>query len=234
MGGITLSQKSNSELTEVMSLFHQKSHFWGRLTLGIVILLSILLPLYLSFVLDLHPGWSVIIAGIIGYASFVGVMWIIEPVTYFPVLGVAGTYIAFLSGNISNLCLPCSSASQKAVGAEPGTSKAEVAGVLGITSASITSKIVVIFSIIGGIYILNIIPDSVQSSFTYVLPAIFGAVLGQFAFSTPRYGLLALIIGVLVFFSPIPVFFKVISSVIVTILLIYNIEKYIDRRKGIA
>lgn len=226
-------QNSNQEQS-ILSWFHKKSHFWGRITLGIVIFMSVLLPLYLSFILDLHPGWSVIIAGIVGYASFIGVMWVIEPVTYFPVLGVAGTYIAFLSGNISNLCLPCSSASQKAVGAEPGTNKAEIAGVLGITTASITSKIVVIASIIGGIYILNIIPSSIQLSFTYVLPAIFGAVLGQFAFSTPRYGLLALFIGILIYFSPIPVYIKVLSSVIITIVIIHSFEKYIDRKKKIA
>lgn len=207
-----------------MEWFHQQSHFWGRLTVTIVIILSISLPLYLSFGLGLHPGWSSIISGIIGYASFVGVMWVIEPVTYFPVLGIAGTYISFLSGNIANLCLPCSSAAQEAVGAEPGSDKAEIAGVLGITVASITSKIFVILSVALGIYVLQIIPMSIQNAFAYVLPAIFGAVLGQFAYKTPKYGLTALAIGILVYFSPIPVYFKVLVNVIIVISLLYYLE----------
>ncbi len=72
--------------------------------------MSLIPPLYISFVLDAHPGWGVIATGLVGYASFIGIMWVLEPITYYPTLGVAGTYLAFLTGNIANMCLPCSSA----------------------------------------------------------------------------------------------------------------------------
>lgn len=216
-----------------MSEFHDKSHFWGRLTLLLVIIGSISLPMYLSFVLGAHPGWGPIIAGLIGYTAFIGIMWIVEPITYFPVLGISGTYIAFLTGNIANLCLPCSAAAQKAVGAEPGTQKAEVAGVLGVAIASIVNMVIIIFTILGGTYVLSMIPASIQDSFVYVLPAIFGAVLGQFAFSKPKYGVIALLIGLGVFFSPIPALFKIAACVAISIAVISNMEKAKDKKANV-
>lgn len=224
---------TTADATFTMDDFHNKSHFWGRLTLLLVIIASISLPVYLSFVQGLHPGWTPIFTGLIGYAAFIGVLWVIEPITYFPVLGIAGTYIAFLSGNIANLCLPSSSAAQKVVGAEPGTEKAEVAGVLGIALASLTNTVVILLTVLGGTYIITLIPESIQSSFQFVLPAIFGAVLGQFAFKTPVYGLLALITGVLVYISPIPSLLKIASCVVIAIFAIYNLESLKNKRKNI-
>lgn len=221
---------TGSEINFTMDDFHNKSHFWGRLTLILVIFATVSLPMYLSFVMGHHPGWEPILAGLIGYAAFIGVLWVIEPITYFPVLGIAGTYIAFLSGNIANLCLPSSSAAQKVVGADPGTEKAEVSGVLGIALASLTNTVIILLTVLGGAYVITLIPESIQSSFQFVLPAIFGAVLGQFAFKTPVYGLFALLIGVLVYFSPIPSLLKIASCVIIAIVGIYNLEKLKEKK----
>lgn len=226
-------EKTNNrdfEINFTMDDFHDKSHFWGRLTLLLVILATISLPVYISFVMGYHPGWEPILTGLLGYAAFIGVLWVIEPITYFPVLGIAGTYIAFLSGNIANLCLPSSSAAQKVVGADPGTEKAEVAGVLGIALASLTNTVIILLTVLGGAYVITLIPDSIQSSFKFVLPAIFGAVLGQFAFKTPVYGLFALLTGVLVYFSPIPSLLKIASCVIIAIVGIYNLEKLKEKK----
>mgnify|MGYP001245873468 CR=1 FL=1 len=218
-------------LSSNLNVFHNKAHFWGRLTLALVIIASVSLPIYFSFIVGAHPGWGPIVAGLIGYAAFIGIMWVVEPITYFPILGIAGTYIAFLSGNIANLCLPCSSAAQKAIGAEPGTEKAEVAGVLGVALASLTNTVVIILTVLGGTYVLLLIPESVQNSFTYILPAIYGAVLGQFSYHVPKYGTLALVIGLLIFFSPIPKFFKILSCVALTIALIFFLERLKEKRK---
>lgn len=226
----TASKAKSERASSSMTRFHEQSHFWGRLTILLVMIASVGLPMYLSFVLGAHPGWGAIFAGLLGYAAFIGVLWIVEPVTYFPILGIGGTYIAFLSGNIANLCVPCSSAAQKAVGAELGTQKAEIAGVLGIALASLTNTIVIILTVLGGTFIVNLIPESIQASFVFVLPAIFGAVLGQFAFSKPKYGVMAVLLGIGVFFSPIPSLIKIASCVAISIAVIYNVEKAKDKK----
>ena len=55
-----------------------------------------------------------------------------EPISYFLIVGVAGTYMAFVSGNISNLRIPCAMIAQKAAGVEPGTDKGSIVATLGM------------------------------------------------------------------------------------------------------
>lgn len=208
-----------------MEVFYRRSHFWGRLTLLVIIIMSLIPPLYISFVLDAHPGWGVIATGLVGYASFIGIMWVLEPITYYPTLGVAGTYLAFLTGNIANMCLPCSSAAQKSVDAAPGSQKAEVAGVFGIAVASLTNIILLVIMIIGGTYLISMFPPFVEGMFGFVLPSIFGAVLGQFAYRTPKYGVIALVIGMAVLFSPIFSLIKIALCVALTIAVVLFMEK---------
>ena len=125
------SLTKGASTTTDFETFHAKTHFWGRLTIWSVIVLTLALPLYLSFGLGLHPGWSSILSGFIAYASIVAALWVIEPISYYPVLGVSGTYLAFLTGNIGNMCLPSASIAQSVVGAEPGTKKGGVDGYAG-------------------------------------------------------------------------------------------------------
>ncbi|MCQ6277613.1 small-conductance mechanosensitive channel, partial [Bacillus sp. V3B] len=120
-----------------MEQFHIKSHFWGRLTVWAAIILSVSLPIVLSFVLGYHPGWNVILSGFLAYAGIIAVVWVLEPIMYYPILGVSGTYISFLTGNIGNMCLPSAAAAQNAIGAQPGTEKGEITATLAIGAASL-------------------------------------------------------------------------------------------------
>ncbi|WP_209121220.1 small-conductance mechanosensitive channel [Alkalihalobacillus sp. BA299] len=214
-----------SAQTDAMQSFHSKSDFWGRLTLWLVVLASLIPPLFFSFVLGYHPGWGAVIGGLIGYAAFVGIMWFLEPITYYPILGRSGTYLSFLTGNIANMCLPCSASSQEAIGAEPGSKKAEVAGTLGIAVASLTNILIIITVVLSGSFILTIIPQPVESAMQFILPAIFGSVLGQFAYKKPLYGLIAIVIGMVILFSPIFSLIKIVLCVALTIGAVLFLEK---------
>ena len=200
-----------------MNEFRAASHRWGRITIGLGIFISLAMPLYISFVMGYHPGFSLIINSFLAYAAVVAIVWFLEPIMYFPVLGVSGTYVAFFTGNISNMCLPAVASCQEAVGVEPGTDKGEIVGTLGISAASLVNKLILIPVILAGLWLLTVIPESVQEVFPYVLPAIFGAVLAQFAGKYPIYGALALIIGILVNMAPIPLFTKNVLCIVLLV-----------------
>ncbi|RXZ00704.1 small-conductance mechanosensitive channel [Fictibacillus sp. S7] len=209
-----------------LSVFHRQAHFYGRLTLWAVILTTMIPPLYLSFVLGYHPGWGVVLTAFLGVAAFVGVMWILEPISYFPSLGISGTYMSFLVGNISNMCLPCSAAAQNAVNAEPGSKKAELAATAGIAGASLVHIVVLVPIVLGGAFIVSILPPAIQTAFQYVLPAIFGGVTVQFAMKRPIYGIIGVFVGIVITLLPISSFIKVILCVSGTIAIMYLYEKY--------
>lgn len=214
-----------------MQEFRAASHRWGRITLGLGILISFALPLYISFGMGYHPGFSLILSSFLAYAAVVAIVWFLEPIMYFPVLGVSGTYVAFFTGNISNMCLPAVASCQEAIGVKAGTDEGEVVGTLGISAASLVNKIILIPVILAGLWILTIIPESVQEVFPFVLPAIFGAVLAQFAGRYPMYGVLALGIGILVNMSTLPLFSKNILCIILLIAIILTVNKFKTKGK---
>ncbi|WP_029270543.1 hypothetical protein [Virgibacillus alimentarius] len=208
-----------------MDHYHKKAHFWGRLTLWAAIILTLSLPIYLSFILGHHPGWNVILTGFTAYAGVVVAIWFLEPIMYFPILGVSGTYIGFLSGNIGNMCLPSAAAAQNAIGADPGTQKGEISATLGIGAASLVNKLFLIPIILGGSAVIALIPENIQQIFPLILPAIFGAVLSQFAIKKPLFGVVALIIGIIVNIVPLVAYLKSLTSVIATVIICLLIEK---------
>ena len=95
----------------------------GKITGYLGVLLSFTPALVLAVVYGILPKPAALLTAFISGASAFGVLWFVEPISYFPVVGAAGTYMAFLSGNISNMRIPCASMAQVAADVEPGTEK---------------------------------------------------------------------------------------------------------------
>jgi hypothetical protein len=205
--------------------YHLKSHFWGRLTIWSIIILTLLVPLYLSFGLGFHPGWTAIISGFTAYASIVMFVWVLEPISYYPILGVSGTYLAFLTGNIGNMCLPCASVAQSVVGAEPGTKKGEITASLAIATASLVNILILITVILSGSYLISLFPQSVLENFRFVLPAIFGGVIAQFAVKKPLFGAVGIAFGLFVNLGPVPRAFQTFVCILGTVIVCILLEK---------
>ncbi|WP_028783893.1 hypothetical protein [Thalassobacillus devorans] len=227
----TIDTRETSEETILdFETFHTKSHFWGRLTIWSVITLTLMVPLYLSFVLGFHPGWSAILSGFAAYASIIAIVWVVEPISYYPVLGVSGTYLAFLTGNIGNMCLPCASVAQSVVGAEPGTKKGEITSTLAMAAASFVNIMIILFVILGGSYLLSLLPASITDSFRFVLPAIFGGVIAQFAIQKPSWGAIGIAFGLFVNIGPIPRAFQTFLCVLGTIVVCMLLQKMKEQK----
>lgn len=223
--GRQTSQIEGARNTLSVADFHLKSHFFGRLTMWIVILTVVTFPLFLSYVLGLHPGWGAIGTAFFTYASVIAFAWVLEPVMYYPTLGISGSYVSFLTGNISNMCLPAAATAQNAIGAKVGTRKGEVVATLAISTASLVNIFLLILIILFGSYVLTVLPSSVLELTAYVLPAIFGGMIGQFAIQKPLYGIAAVAIGLLVNLLPLPSIMNGFTCVVLTAGVCVMIEK---------
>lgn len=157
--------------------FQNSVHLWGRITIGVAFLSTLSIPIYLTFVLGYYPNSADIISGLISIVGFVGVIWFIEPISYFPTLGPAGTYMSFLSGNIGNMRLPVIAATQDALELTPGTDESEVAGIFAIISSTLTNLVVLGVVMVAGQAIVNGLPAQVLGAFNFALPGILGAML---------------------------------------------------------
>lgn len=168
---------------------------WGKITMLLGIITCFLPAAVISGIFGYMPPISAIIAGTISQISVSGAFYIVEPISYFPILGIPGTYLTFLSGNTSNMRVPCSSVAQEAAGVEMGTEKGSVISTIGIAVSILVNIVILTVGAIGGNAIIGIMPDGMRSALNFLLPALYGAVFGQFAISRPKLAGVAVVIA---------------------------------------
>lgn len=170
---------------------------WGRTTNLLGFVCSFLPLAVLAVLYGFMPEFKYIIAGAIATWSAIAIFWVIEPISYFPILGIPGTYMAFLSGNISNLRLPCSAVAQESAGVKAGTNEGAIISTLGIGVSVIVNIVLLSIGAVAGTAILDMLPPTVKLALNYILPALFGAIFAQFSLAQPKLGVIALALGIL-------------------------------------
>ena len=137
-------------------------HKIGKLTGLLGAVLSFLPALVLAVVYGLLPKPAALATAFISAASAFGFLWVVEPISYFTVLGPVGTYMAFLSGNISNMRVPCAGMAQVAADVEPGTEKGSIVSVIGMATSIVINVSVLTIGVILGSSVLSAMPASVM------------------------------------------------------------------------
>ena len=121
----------NPAAVPALEQFDATTARWGRLTMIAGLLFALAGPAYLVLFSGLDVDQARIWTALLAIAGTFGVLWIVEPLTYYPILGQASMYQAFMIGNISNKLLPSALIAQSAVNAKPGTRTGELAAVMG-------------------------------------------------------------------------------------------------------
>lgn len=178
-----------------------KMHRIGIITGFAAVALSFGPAVTLAVLYGLLPRWEALITAFISIASAVGVLWFVEPISYFPVIGPVGTYLAFVSGNISNMRIPCASVAQVSAGVKPGTPEGSIVAALGMAVSVIINISVLSVGVIAGSSALAALPPGVTEALNYLLPALFGALLVQFGMRQKSLAALILTFAILMSFA---------------------------------
>lgn len=212
--------------------FLPSAHKIGMSTLLLAIPISLVPAAYLSWVKGYFPGWGAIATGFLMVAAYIGVIWFQNPITFFPILGTAGTYLAMLSGNIFNQKLPAAKASQASVNAEPGSHKAEMAGIFGLGVSVIINILCLVLLVVAGTTIVGNLSPAAKASFKYILPGVYGAMWAQYGMDAPVYAAIALPVGIAVNFIPMASYLKI--PIAVAWAIIGGLQYYKRRGKNAA
>ncbi len=200
------SPLSKTEKDTVMRAeYFPTAHRIGLITSLIHVVIFFLPPLYLTVFYGLPSDWGKIMQGAAGAWSFSMPLWFIEPVSYFLVLGICGTYISFLAGNISNFRLPVSAVAQEVAQVQEGSPEGEIISTLAIAA---TQMMITVSALTGAIFVsamVGLLPASVVAAFEWLLPSIWGAIVVQFGLRNWRYAVVAVIASiVVVIYSGLP------------------------------
>lgn len=213
-GGISVDNKGNTSFDNV---FTKEIIKYGRGTMLLAIPLCFLPAIYLWVAHGAVPHITTILTGWFLIASVYGAEYFVTPISYFPILGISGTYMAFLSGNIANMRVPCAVVAQDVLEVEPGSDEAEVVATLGMAGSIVTNVIILTIAAVGGSWLLGIFPPTVIAAFDYVLPAIFGALFSLFAVRYPKFGAFGL--GIALFLSGV---IQVIPTILLVPLCVFS------------
>jgi len=164
---------------------------------------------------DCWPPMNLVLTAWGMVAASFGAFYFVEPVSYYAALGMSGTYLSFLSGNIGNMRVPCAALALDVTKSETGTLQAEIVSTMAICGSIITNLIGTTSAVIVGSAVLAILPDVIVSGLTkYASSAIFGATFGNFAVKYPKVAVFALAIPVaLKMFTTLPAAVVIVCTV---------------------
>ncbi|MBE6746269.1 MAG: hypothetical protein E7558_02300 [Ruminococcaceae bacterium] len=185
-----------------MKTFTDKMHTWGRIWTVSAIAVLFMVPLGVTLYYNAWPEFSTLWKALISVIPIYWATAIIEVITYTPLLGAGGTYLSFVTGNITNLKLPCALSALDRAKVKATSEEGEIISTIAIASSSITTTLVIAVGVLLFAPVLPTItaPDSViKPAFDYVIPALFGALGASYFSKHWKISILPILAGVIVY-----------------------------------
>lgn len=211
--------KKNKEPKSYVDSMHTQGKIWTVLALLVLFSVPVIFSIFGGEELfSAFPEWSVLSKVLISVISVYWTTAIVEVITYTPMLGAGGTYLSFVTGNITNLKLPCALSAMDRANVKANSEEGEIISTIAIGASAITTTVilavgVLVFSPFLG-YITD--PESVlRPAFVYVVPALFGALGASYFTKHWRISVFPILVGIIVYiFAPT---FAVGTMIFVTI-----------------
>ena len=152
---------------------HRDGKIWGFSLLALILAF----PLVLSIIFNAVPEWKAFSRAVIAVLPMYWAVGIIETFTYIPMLGAGGAYLSFVTGNISNLKLPCALDAMQKANVKANSEEGEIISTISIAVSSIATTLIVALGVILMMVTnLGAVLESevLQPAFDQLLPALFG------------------------------------------------------------
>ncbi len=153
-----------------------RSHKIGRITLAVGFIISLLPPLILWLAYGIVPPSKNLIGGIISITAVMLPVSIVEVFTFAPMMGSGAMYLSYLTGNISNLKLPCAAITMEAVDVKPSTKQGDIIATIAIAGTVLSSTVILVLAVILIAPLTKQLGNpAIKPAFEQILPALFGA-----------------------------------------------------------
>ncbi len=175
---------------------HRDGRIWG-IVIGCIILMF---PAILMAIFETLPDGKILIKGLLATAPMYWAVGIIEIFTFTPMLGAGGTYLSFITGNISNLKLPCAIDAMEKAGVKASEEKGEVISTISIAVSSIVTTIIIIIGVICIVPLTPILESPIlEPAFNMILPALFGGLAVVFISKNLKLSIVPVILMLILF-----------------------------------
>ncbi len=150
-------------------------HRDGRIWNISVMIALFMYPILVGVLFGVLPDWHGLLMGLVATAPMYWAVAVVETFTYVPMLGAGGSYLSFVTGNISNLKLPVALNALEQAGANIRTEEGEIVSIIAIAVSSIVTTVIIILGVILITPLTPILDAPVLApAFAQILPALFG------------------------------------------------------------
>lgn len=158
--------------------YEDSVHLYGRIWTVTALLVMLMIPLSISAYLGVWPEAEIILKGLAPVALIFYPSAVVEVLSYSPMMGAGATYLAFVTGNITNLKMPCALNAMENAGVKSNTEEGEIISTISVATSSIVTTTIIALGVLLFSPVLPYITDDdsiFAPAFQQVVPALFGA-----------------------------------------------------------
>jgi hypothetical protein len=155
--------------------YSETVHVYGRIWMISAFFVMVMVPAAICIYYDAWPAASAVLKGLLGVAPIFWTVSVIEVITFTPMLGSGGSYLGFVTGNLTNLKVPCALYAMENAKVKQGSIEGELISTIAIAVSSIVTTLI----IAAGVLLLTPLTPFLNSAilkpaFDNILPALFG------------------------------------------------------------
>ncbi len=189
-----------------MKDYFDSVHRWGIFWNMGALLMLLAIPTAICLYFEVWPELKILGSVLPKLMALYWVTAVVEVVTYVPMLGAGGTYLSFVTGNITNLKLPVGLAAMENAKVRANTEEGEVISTIAIGVSAITTTAIIAIGVLVFSPVLPLITaegSAFKPAFEWILPALFGALGAGYFAKHWKLVFAPVIVGVIVLiFSP--------------------------------
>lgn len=180
--------------------YEDRTHLFGRIWILSALVLIFSFPIAACIYYDAWPGWTPVLKGLLGVAPIFWTVGLIEVLTFVPMLGTAGSYLAFVTGNLTNLKVPAALTAMDNMNVKPGSEEGEVVSTIAIATSSIVTTVIIAIGVALLVPLTPILNSPVlKPAFDNILPSLFGGLAVVYVSKNWKISIAPLVFMVLLF-----------------------------------
>jgi hypothetical protein len=159
-----------------------------------------MVPVVICLAYNAWPSAANVLKGLLGVAPLFWTVGVVEVITYTPMLGVGGTYLGFVTGNITSIKAPAALTAMENLGVKADSEEGEVVSTIAIATSSIVTTLIIAI----GVALLTVIAPVLNSpvlapAFENILPALFGGLGVVYISKNPKLSVAPLVFMIAIF-----------------------------------
>lgn len=173
--------------------FNNGVHRIGRIMLISAVILLVAVPFVVGAMYGVMPDMKGFLSGFAKVGLIYIPVAIVEFLVYTPMLGVGGSYLSFLTGNVTNMKIPCAMNARDIAGTEAGTAENEIISTISVATSAIVTTLVIVVGVVLLVPLQPILQsETLLPAFNNVVPALFGALGLKYFAKSPQIAVVPL------------------------------------------